>query len=46
MLDRAPEGSTPRSFNPASTGGAPAPVAAPSAPASPDDEIKIEDIPF
>jgi len=43
MLDRAPEGSTPRAFNPAPS----APVAAPNTSApSPDDEIKVEDIPF
>jgi single-strand DNA-binding protein len=45
MLDRAPEGSMSRAGAPAA--GAPmAPQSAPVPPSSPDDEIKIEDIPF
>jgi len=51
MLDRPPEGATPRAYgSPAMSAGQP-PVGntepqKPVVPASPDDEIKIEDIPF
>ena len=49
MLDRAPEGSMPRAgqttdYRPQTA--APSVATVPAAPASPDDEIKIEDIPF